>query len=214
MAGSQISITTLIIIANVAISLMAFSNVDLKSKLIFSPYAVKHQKQYLRVFSHAFIHADYTHLIFNMIALYFLGEVVENDLVWYYGNKGYVYYLLLYFAAIPASSLPSMFKHGDDPNYLSLGASGAVTAIVFAAIILAPMMELRLFLIPIPIKGFIFGIMYLIFETYASKKGMLNIAHDAHIAGAIFGLLFILFLDFHFYLNFFQQVSRWIQSIF
>jgi len=212
--NSNISITTIIIIINVIVSLMAFSNVELKSKMLFSPYAVKHRKQFSRIFTHAFIHADYTHLIFNMVALYFLGEVVENYLIVLYGGKGYIYYLLLYLVAIPASSLPAMYKHSEDPNYLSLGASGAVTAVVFAAIILVPLMDLRLFLIPIPIKGFIFGVLYLIFETYASKTGMMNIAHDAHIAGAVCGLIFILFIDYRLFGFFFQQVNLWIQSIF
>lgn len=210
----SLTVNLILVVLTSLISIQALNNSDFKSKLIFSPYAVKHRKEYWRIFSHAFIHADYTHLIFNMIALYFLGNVVESILVGIFELKGYIYYILLYLVAIPASSIPAMYKHGEDPNYLSLGASGAVSAVVFAAIIMAPLIDLYLLFIPIPIKGFIFGFLYLLFETYASKNSVMNIAHDAHIAGAIFGVLFITFIDYRFFISFFQQVNLWIQSIF
>jgi len=109
------------------------------------------------------------------------------------------------------ATLPSIIKHRDNPNYLSLGASGAVSAIVFSFIIIEPLAPLGLIIIPgLSIPGFIFGLLYLFAENYMIKKGGSNIAHDAHISGAIFGLLFIALYDYRIYINFFESINQYI----
>mgnify|MGYP003955468071 CR=1 FL=1 len=205
----EISITLLIIIITVLISILAFNDNDLKYKLTFSPYSYIHHKKWWLVFTHGFIHADYLHLAFNMYVLYMFGNNIE---AFFMGTSsiGFIFYLSLYLGGMVFATLPSIYKHKDNPNYLSLGASGAVSAIVFTFIVFQPLAQLGLIILPgISIPGFIFGILYLVAENYMVKKGGSNIAHDAHIAGAIFGLLFLALYDYHIYINFFHSILQY-----
>ena len=119
-------------------------------------------------------------------------------------------FLIFYVSAAMFATIPSLYKHGNNPNYLSLGASGAVSAIVFSYIVLNPLKELGIILLPgIWIPGFIFGILYILAENYMSKKKYTNIAHDAHISGSIFGILFIMFFDFNNAKYFFETVTNY-----
>ena len=131
-----------------------------------------------------------------------------------FGNIGYLYYITLYIGGLLFATLPSLKKHGDNPGYLAVGASGAVSAIVFSSIILYPTGGMGLLFIPIRIPSFIFGVLYLLAEHYMSKKGGTGIAHDAHIGGAFFGVFFTVLLDFKFLTNFVDMINDWFSKIF
>jgi membrane associated rhomboid family serine protease len=204
------SITLLLIITTVVISYISFNNSSLKEILIFSPYQYINNKKWWVVVSHGFIHADYLHLFFNMYVLYAFGFNVENQF-----NElnalGYLYFLILYLGAMIFATLPSIIKHRNNNSYRSLGASGAVSAVVFVFIILAPTAQMGLIILPgLYIPAFIFGLLYFIAENYMIKKGGSNIAHDAHIAGAIFGILFVGFFDYKLYINFIESIVNYI----
>lgn len=204
------SITIFLIIATVIISFLAFNNNSLKENLIFSPYQHINNKKWWLVLTHGFIHADYLHLFFNMYVLYAFGLNVENQFN-QLNDVGYLYFLILYLGAMIFATLPSIIKHHNNPSYRSLGASGAVSAIVFVFIILAPTASMGLIILPgLHIPAFLFGLLYLLAENYMSKKGSSNIAHDAHIAGAIFGLIFIAFFDYELYFNFIESIAIYI----
>jgi membrane associated rhomboid family serine protease len=185
----------IILVATIIISLWADKNAEWKERMLFIPYRIKHQHEYHRFVTHAFIHADFPHLAFNMMTLYFMGEYLYLEWMTQFGNAGIVYFCVLYFAGMIAATFLPMVKHQDQSNYRSLGASGAVSAVLFAVILWKPTLSLSLMFIPIPIPAYIFGPLYLFFEYYSLKKGNTGIAHDAHLGGAIFGILFVLMLD-------------------
>ena len=191
-----ISFLMIIIIVTVLVSLNAFSKSLILDKMVYSPYRVKHEKEYYRLISHMFIHADSVHLIFNMMSLYFLGSFLENELIFSFGSiGGEVHFLILYFFGGLFSTLIPFSRNQDNFNYRALGASGAVSAVIFAAIIWNPTMKLSLLFLPIPIPAYIFGPIYLAFEYWADRRGGTGIAHDAHIGGAIFGVIYVLIIN-------------------
>ncbi|MEC7813363.1 MAG: rhomboid family intramembrane serine protease [Bacteroidota bacterium] len=204
-----LTITFGIILITCIISWVSFNNYNLKSKLILSPSRVLNQKEIWLLFTHAFIHADFLHLFFNMYVLYMFGPYLEI----YFNNHaalGEFTFLIFYVSAAMFATIPSLYKHGNNPNYLSLGASGAVSAIVFSYIVLNPLKELGIVLLPgIWIPGFIFGVLYILAENYMAKKKYTNIAHDAHICGSIFGILFIMFFDFNNAKYFFEAITNY-----
>lgn len=216
----SLTLTNCIVGINIILSLIAFQNREFMSKLLFNPYQVVHRREYYRVVTHAFIHANFIHIFFNMYVLYSFGNLIEsiftNEQIflrlfprtsfWGVGN-GYLYYVLLYLGGILFSILPAVKKHKDNPGYNSLGASGAVSAVVMAFILLLPTTDLQLFFIPIGIPAFILGAAYLIFEYYMSKKGRTGIAHDAHFWGAVYGLVLLLILRPWFGLHFLSAVG-------
>jgi membrane associated rhomboid family serine protease len=219
----ELSLNTIIVGITVLISFISFQNRPLLSKLLFNPYQVKHRNEYYRVISHAFIHADFMHLLFNMYVLWSFGGLIEsiftnpNAFSYYFPElefwgvaRGYLYFVLLYFGGVVFATLPSMRKHGDNPSYNSLGASGAVSAVVLASILLLPTMDIYLFFIPIGIPAFIVGAAYLGYEYYMSKKATTHIAHDAHYVGAIFGLIFLLIIQPYFGIRFLELVGSFI----
>ena len=191
------NIVSIIIAITVLISLQANKKNQLTQKLLYIPFRLKENNEYYRLVSHIFIHADISHLAFNMISLYFLGSTLEHILIDIYGfNLGACYFLILYFLGAIFASLPSFLKHQDNPAYRSLGASGAVSAVIFAAILWDPSMLLGIMFLPFPIPAYIFGPIYLAIEYFSMKRGGTGIAHDAHLGGAIFGILFVLLLNF------------------
>lgn len=215
------SLTTIIVIATAIVSILAFQNRDILTRFLFNAYQVVQRKEYYRVVTHAFIHANFIHLFFNMYVLYLFGNTVESIFtnpkafayyfpgLEYWGvSNGYLFFVLLYLGGILFAVLPSIKKHKDDPGYNSLGASGAVSAVVMAFILLLPTQKLYLFFIPIGIPGFLFGAGYLFYEYYMSKRGGTGIAHDAHFWGAIYGLVLLIVLKPAFVLNFFQQIGQ------
>lgn len=201
-------ITYLLLAVTIIISAIAMDNQSLKYRLMLNPYEVIHHKKWYRCFTHAFVHGDWLHLGFNMYVLFSFGEVLELQLNHLYGLKGYYYMALLYLSAILFSSLLSLYTNKDNSGYNSLGASGAVMAILFAYILLFPTAELGLLFLPIRIPAFIFGPIILIAEYALSKRGGTGIAHDAHFAGALYGIIFMTIVDYHFLLNFFNQFTR------
>ncbi len=216
-------LNTSIVAINVVVSLLAFGNGELLNRLIFNPYQVKHRKQYYRVITHAFIHGDFLHLLFNMYVLWSFGGLIEMiftdpevfknlfpDLEFWGVSRGYLYYVLLYLGGIIFATLPSMRKHSDNPGYNSLGASGAVSAVVLAVILLLPTMDIYLFFIPIGIPAFVVGGAYLFYEYYMSKKQSTGIAHDAHYFGAIYGLVVLLIFEPYFGLRFLELIGSFI----
>ena len=190
----DLSITLIIVIITAIVSISGFSNAKVIEDLIFYPPAVTHRNQWYRFFSCGLIHADWGHLIFNMLALYLFGKGVEDAFVQLIGTSGRYIYLLMYVSALLISLLPTYFKNKENYHYRSLGASGAVSAVIFAGLMLAPETEVFIFFIPIPIPGFIFAPLYLLISAIMDKKGNTNINHSAHIWGAIYGLVFIIIL--------------------
>jgi membrane associated rhomboid family serine protease len=188
----QLSISLSIIIITVLVSLGGFSNRKIIDDLIFYPPAVTKQNQWYRFFSCGLIHADFIHLLFNMMSLYFFGPFVEKQFEEIFGTAGKWYYLGMYVSALLVSLLPTYFKHKNDYQYRSLGASGAVSTVVFAGLMIAPYVTVGFFIIPPIIPGFVFGPLYLVFSAYLDRRGGGNINHSAHIWGAVYGLLFII----------------------
>lgn len=198
-------VTLVIIALTVGFSVYAMNKPDIKYKYIFHPYSIFHFKQHYRFLSHAFLHGDYLHLAFNMYALWIFGPVVEEQIYPVLcgsidePNKkiGLALYIVLYTGAIYASSISEYFKNKNNPQYSSLGASGAVNALLFSYILCAPTSSLGFFFIPMP--AWIFGIAYLAISYYLSRRknahqAIDNIGHEAHFWGAIFGILFTLIL--------------------
>jgi membrane associated rhomboid family serine protease len=206
------SITVIILIVTIGISLLADSKPELKEKMLFNAYQIKHNKEWYRWITHAFIHGGFMHLALNMFVLYNFGEYVEHSLNGYFGGSGPYYYILLYFGGIIVSSMAAFKKHQDNRNYNSLGASGAVASVLFSFIIFEPTQSLYLFFIPIGIPAFIVGVLYLWYEQYMGKKGGTGIAHDAHFWGATYGALLTIVLGPDLLSNFFHQISLWGQS--
>ncbi|MDC6470701.1 rhomboid family intramembrane serine protease [Flavobacteriales bacterium] len=207
-----VSCTFIIIIVTSIISYASFKNEKLKNELLFSPFEYSNNKKWWIILTHGFIHADFLHLFFNMYVLYIFGPSLESYFI-SSSEIGWVYFLSFYLLGIIFSTLPSIFKHNNNPNYRSLGASGAVSSVVFAYIIIFPLRELGLLLIPgVFLPGFIFGVLYLVAEHYLSKKQYSNIAHDAHISGSVFGIFFILAYDYKNLLIFFEKVVYYFQN--
>jgi membrane associated rhomboid family serine protease len=185
----ELSITVIIIIVTGVVSFMAFTNHKLLEQFIFYPPSVR-RGQWYRFFSCGLIHADWGHLLFNMIALYMFGELVEKRFVEIFGAYGKLIYLLMYVLALAASVIPTYFNNKDNYHYRSLGASGAVSAVIFAGILFFPLLGIGLFFIPIYLAGFVFGIVYLLVSGWLDKRGGGNINHSAHLFGALFGVGF------------------------
>jgi membrane associated rhomboid family serine protease len=195
------TITLMLIIIISLISVMTFSQKQTMSQLEFNAYKIIHRHQYYRIITHAFIHANWEHLIVNMIVLYSFGTAVEHFFEVYFGSIGTYYYLVLFFGSVIFSVLWSLYKQRNNPYYNAVGASGAVSAILFTAIFFDPWNLIYFFGI-LPMPGIIFGGLYLYYSYYMSIKKVDNIGHDAHFLGAIFGLFFPvilrpeLFMDF------------------
>lgn len=187
------TLTLIITIATVAISLLAMNNEALLNKCIFHPYSIaKDPGQWYRAITCGFIHADIPHLAFNMFSFYIFGDFVEQFFEFIFGSNGRLIYLLFYISALVVCIIPTYFSHKKKYNYYSLGASGAVSAIVFAGIFLQPTLQIGFFVIPPIIPGFLFGPIYLALTVYLSKKGLDNINHSAHLWGSLYGIAFLI----------------------
>jgi membrane associated rhomboid family serine protease len=205
---SAISLTLILIIITVGISWYAWQNPSLLDKWVMDPARVSKYNEYYRFITSGFIHADVGHLIFNMFSLYFFGEAMEMFLGQIFGSNGTFYYLALYIAGIVVSDIPTFLKHRKNSGYKSLGASGGVSALLFAFILLAPLQKVCLYF-AICIPGFIFGLIYLAYSFYESRKMGGRVNHDAHIYGAIFGILFMAVVLPETVPNFFAQIASW-----
>ncbi len=199
-------LTFIIIIATVIVSFTAFSNIELFDKLKFNAYQIKHSGEKWRFLSYALVHAGWMHLIINMYVLYSFGGVVEQYFTHIYGTIGLLYYALLYVGGILFSTLFDFGKHKNDVYYNAVGASGAVSAVVFSSILVYPSGSIFLFPIPFPLPSWVFGIAYLIYSAYMGKKGVDNIGHNAHFWGAVFGIVLTVILVPGVIQNFFSTI--------
>lgn len=171
--------TIVIIAANVIISMKGFNDFSFFEKYKFNIAGIRRGEQ-IRMFSSAFLHADFSHLLFNMLTLYFFAPVVIMSV-------GVTYFVIIYVASLLIGNLLSYYFHKDEYHYSAIGASGAVMGVLYSAILFYPDMGLYLFFIPIPIPAWLFGMAYLLYSIYGMKKRLGNIGHDAHIGGAIGG---------------------------
>ena len=185
-------ITLAIIAVTALVSWMAFNNRSLEDRLILWPPAVRRQRQYDRLLTHGFIHADWQHLIFNMITLFFFGRHVEG--VFGGGVAGMLGFLFFYLSAIVMAILPTYLRHKDDSHYRSLGASGGVSAVLFSFILFDPWSKLIIFPIPVPIPAILFAVIYVGYSIWMDRRGGGNVNHSAHLWGAAYGVLFTLLL--------------------
>ncbi|TXH67172.1 MAG: rhomboid family intramembrane serine protease [Lysobacteraceae bacterium] len=181
-----------LIAVTVLLSWQAWNQPRLLDRLILWPPAVDRYKQYDRLLSHGFIHADGMHLIFNMITLYAFGQAMEH---FFTAKIGMLGYLGFYLSAIVIAILPTYSRHRRDAHYRGLGASGAVSAVLFAYILLSPWSGIYLFLIPIPIPAFVFAVLYIGYSIWMDKRGGDNVNHSAHLWGAGYGVMFMLLLE-------------------
>jgi len=191
--------TYLIIAFTALVSIQAFNKSEWFSKLQFNPYQVYHRKELYRLLTHGFLHANWTHLIINMLVLFFFGPYAEKQLASILPQSmqplHHLIFLFFYFASIVIASLITVFKQKDNAWYNAVGASGAVSAVVFFFIFFNPW-EMLYFYGILPIPGIIMGILYLGYSHFMSKRGTDNINHDAHFVGAVFGFVFPLFINF------------------
>lgn len=198
---------TLAIIAfTVVISLLGLQDQRVFQQLVFEPYTIHARKDWFRFVTHAFLHAHIPHLVINMFVLYSFGRVLERSFSTELGMSGSLPFVLLYLGGVVFAALPSYKRHLYDPGYRAVGASGAVSAVLFATILLFPMEELYIFGV-FPIKGILFGPLYLAYEYYLDKKGNDNVAHDAHFYGALFGLGFMTILRPGLWLRLLEQLG-------
>jgi membrane associated rhomboid family serine protease len=200
------NVSFIIIGITALLSFYAFSNADAMRKMIMNPYLVVTRNQYYRFITSGLIHKDHMHLIFNMLALYFFGPVIERVFLQVFGPLSTLYFVLLYVLAMVVADLPSYFKHRHNPGYNSLGASGAVSAVVFAFILFLPLQKICLYFV-LCVNGFILGALYLIYSYYQGKKGGGLVNHDAHLYGSIFGVIYCILLYPQAASNFIEQIK-------
>lgn len=183
-------ITIVIIAANVLVSLKGFKDYDFFNRFKFQPQAILKGKQYDRLLTSGFLHVDMTHLLFNMLTLFFFANVVIQFCTATFGGDaptGSVVFAIIFILSILGGNLLSLFFQRNNKNYSAVGASGGVSGILFASIVIYPELQLYL-LFAIPIKGWVFAILYLGYSVYGMQKQLGNIGHEAHLGGAIVGM--------------------------
>lgn len=194
-------LTFILIAATALVSWQAFERPQLLQRLILWPPAIDRSRQYDRLLTHGFIHADWSHLLFNMLTLYFFGRGVERVMSEFIGPVGFV---LFYLSAIVVAILPTYLRHRHDARYSSLGASGGVSAVLFAAILLDPWM---LIFIPVPVPAFLYAIGYVAYSFWKDRQGGGNVNHSAHLSGAAYGVMFMLLMEPGVLAHFLQQLG-------
>ena len=186
----EFSITLAIIVATSLVSWLGFNNEALRNALVLWPPAVTRKHEYHRFLGYGVVHADFMHLLFNMFTLYFFGRLMEGFYAQYLGAMGFLWF---YLSALVVSALPSYLKHRDDPDYVTLGASGAVSAVLFAFILLRPWETLLVYFVPVP--AIIFAALYTGYSVYMNHRQADRVNHSAHLAGAAYGVLFTVMLE-------------------
>ena len=179
-------IVTLILIGlNVAVSLSAlYLNREIFEKGLMRPYRTLRNGTWYEMITSGFLHANLSHLLVNMFVLFFFGIVIEQTL-------GPIHYLALYFSSLIVSAAPSLIRHRDNPNYATVGASGAVQSVLFSYIFIFPTEKIMLVLLPVPIPAWVFGILFLLYSVYEGQRKTGNVNHEAHIAGAFWGVVYM-----------------------
>jgi len=185
---------------------MALRNAEIMDKLKFNPSHIHNSKEWYRLFSYGLIHNDFMHLAVNMYVLWNFGEIVIDDFQELFGPLANLYFVLLYIPALAISVVPSYFKNKENIFYNAVGASGAVSAVVYTSIILNPSLPMRLIFIPIDLQAWIFGALFLAYTIYMDKKGNTRIGHSAHLWGALYGMLFIFVIEPRIYLWLLYQI--------
>ena len=204
----QLNATLVIIIITGIISYKGFSDRAFFEKYKHYPVAEAQNKEWYRMLTSGFLHADWGHLIVNVYVLMMFGNTVEAYFGLIFGKiPGLILYVVMYVTCIIAADLPSYFKHKDNPSYGAIGASGAVSGVVFVSILFTPMSGIGIIFIPVYIPAFIFGIIYLIYTSWAARKGQGRIGHDAHFYGAMYGMLFVIVFHPKVVSNFIQQIA-------
>lgn len=189
------SITLLLIVLIGITSYMAFNNQEMYYKMLHMPYLEAREQQYYRWLSSIFVHANMTHLLINLLVLYSFGQVVENHFLAIFGEMlGRVNFLMLFILSGVAADIPTYFKHRNNPNFASLGASGAVSGVMLSSVLFSPW-ETWYFFFVIPVWAIVAAVLYLVYSSYASRQGGGFIDHDAHFYGAVFGALFTIVLE-------------------
>ena len=202
--------TIILIVITVAVSYAAFKSPKLMDQLQFNASKIVHKKEYHRLITHAFIHANWEHLFVNMIVLFSFGQAIEAYFKYNLGNNAILDYVLLYFGGILVSNIYALIKHRNNYFYNSVGASGAVSAMLFAAIFFDPWNLIYFFGI-LPIPGIVFAGLYLVYSYQMSVKQKDNVAHDAHFLGALFGFIFPILLNPMLFESFLDKLFRLIQ---
>jgi len=191
-------ITLVIVLITALFSIAAFRRRELMYRYDLSPYKLVHSRQYYRILTHAFLHADYIHLGINMLVLYSFGTQIEKIFADLQQQgvifSGTFFYILLYLGSVALASVPTVTRYRNDPGYSAVGASGAVSAVIFTYIFFAPLQKIYFYAV-LPIPGILFGILYLLYSSYMSRRGGDNINHSAHFWGAVVGFLFPLVLE-------------------
>ncbi|MGE5424032.1 MAG: rhomboid family intramembrane serine protease [Syntrophothermus sp.] len=189
------AITYAIIGITTLVSIYCFNEPRFFDKLKFNAFDVKHSNQWHRFFTYGFVHAGWIHLLINMFVLYSFGAGLEDYFAQVKPDQSFLMYFTLYLGSLIVSTVPSYYKHKNDVFYNSVGASGAVSAVLFAYILAMPWQKLMIFPIPFPLPAPLFAVLFLVYESYMSKRGKDNVGHDAHISGAVFGLVFMLIIQ-------------------
>jgi len=184
-------ITLIILAVTCVISFIAFNNRKVMDDLILWPPAITRSKEYHRLVTYGLVHADVGHLLFNMITLFFFGRLMEG--FFNASRLGAFGFALFYLGALVVSILPTYLKNRGNPNYRSLGASGAVSAVLFGFVLLAPWSRIIVFVIPMP--AIIYAVLYTAYSIYMDKHGRDNVNHSAHLWGAAYGVLFTLLVN-------------------
>jgi len=201
----EFNYTLVLIFITTISSIYGWNNPSLQSKWMFNPYAVNHGKQYYRLLSSGFIHSNTMHLLFNMIALYFFGGVIERIYNTTFGKFGIAFYLITYLAGIIVANLKTLNKYKDSSFYNSLGASGGVASVLFASILYRPTVGICIYF-AFCMPAFILGAFYLVYSYYSGKRMGDNVNHDAHLFGSLFGIIFTTLLRPMVLVEFFQQI--------
>jgi membrane associated rhomboid family serine protease len=204
--------TITLVILTVLASIAALKRRAIFDKLLLSPYRMVRHKEWYRIVTHGFVHADYVHLAVNMIVLYSFGQAVEMTLDALHTegltSTPTLHYLALYFGGMAIATLSTIAKHKDAYDYSAVGASGAVSAVLFAFIFFQPWSLLYLMGV-LPVPGVIFGPLYLWYSSYMDKRAADNVNHDAHFYGAIFGFLYPIAINPQLLWIFVHQLMRW-----
>jgi membrane associated rhomboid family serine protease len=199
--------TIILIAITVAVSYAAFKSPKLMDQLQFNASKIVHKHEYHRLVTHAFIHANWEHLFVNMIVLFSFGQAIEEYFKYNFGNNAILDYALLYLGGILVSNIYALIKHRNNYFYNSVGASGAVSAVLFAAIFFDPWNKILFFMI-LPIPGIVFAALYLVYSYQMSMKQKDNVAHDAHFLGALFGFIFPILLNYQLLESFLDKLFR------
>lgn len=182
-------VASVIFAVTIATSIYTFSNPHLYARMMLNPYSIHRDKsKWYTVFTSGIVHADWMHLIFNMVTFFYFGFALESIFVQANGAVGHLYFALLYIASLVLSDIPTILQQKNNPSYFSLGASGAISAVLFSFILFYPKAELRIFL-AIPMPAYVFAALYIGYCIWASRNARDRINHDAHLFGALSGLL-------------------------